>query len=181
MRNTRSFCIVFLSIIVTLSSLHANTITQTQKIDSLLQLLPHASKTEKAHIYSLLSKQYLQLKPHKTIDFAKKGLHLSLTIGNDSLKAINFNTLGNAYDQLGQYDSAIQYQMDALDTYKRMKHPIGQAKTFHKIGVIYWNIEKIGKALEYFNKSMEIYNRLGDKTGISKNMNSIASIFLRNL
>ncbi|MGC9375406.1 MAG: tetratricopeptide repeat-containing sensor histidine kinase, partial [Bacteroidales bacterium] len=92
-----------------------------------------------------------------------------------------YNAIGNVYQTISDYDSALKYFLDALKIYKKYNNQRGISMSYNNLGIIYQNIGENEKALDYYLKALEIdvknnfyqgqasaYNNLGtayDKKG----------------
>lgn len=94
----------------------------------------------------------------------------------------SYNLLGIVYNELGEYDKAIEYQNKALATVDAKTTPIefqSKATSLNNIGFIYQNSNKHKQAIPYFQKGLEqkmelilykptVYAMLLDNLGYSR-------------
>ena len=73
--------------------------------------------------------------------------------------ATSYNNIGGVYDNLGDYDKALEYYSKALAICEKVlgpEHP-STATAYDNIGGIYYSQGDYDKALEYFSKALVIY------------------------
>lgn len=89
-----------------------------------------------------------------------------------------FNLLGSIYNELEDYDKAIEYHNNALATIDEKTFPVefqSRATSLNNIGVVYQNLNQYKKAISYFQKGLE------QKTDIIKFKPSLYALLLGNL
>jgi PAS domain S-box-containing protein len=147
----------------------------TEKLDSLLLKVQENKEYEPA-VLEGLAQRYLEIDPQRAIKYARKYLSV---YKNDSAvhKNLILSLMGEAYNQLGKYDSSLTYYYKCLSSYKADEKNKEKAKIYHKMGVVYYNLKNDEKAIDYFKKSLEMNVEVSDTVGISKSLNSIASIY----
>ncbi len=80
------------------------------------------------------------------------------TNGQDDTTASSYNNIGIVYDNLGDYDKALEYHNKALEIFKDVlgeNHP-DTASSYNNIGIVYDELGDYDKALEFKNKALEI-------------------------
>lgn len=87
------------------------------------------------------------------------------------------NNISNLYQELGDWDNALQYQEQALDLKKNLGVPRAIAFSLHNLGVIQKNRHNYGLALSLFEQSLAIKDTL-QKGNLerSKTINNIGNI-----
>ncbi len=63
---------------------------------------------------------------------------------------------GAAYESLGNYEQAFQYQLKALGSRERMKDSLGIAESLYKIGSLYFHHKKYEDALRNYKDALSI-------------------------
>ena len=88
------------------------------------------------------------------------------TNGQNETTADAYNNIGVVYNDLGDYDKALEHHNKALEIQKDVlgeKHR-DTASSYNNIGCVYDNMGDYDKALEYHNKALEITKEvLGEK------------------
>lgn len=87
------------------------------------------------------------------------------------------NNIGIMYDNLGEYNKAVEYLMLSLDGHIKNNNKEGIASAFLNIGLSYFRQENYEKALEYYNESLKYRFELNDKAGQALCYNNIGIIF----
>ena len=101
-----------------------------------------------------------------TYSYYKEALEVDLrfiqlseeTNGQNETTAKAYNCLGCDYDDLGDYDKALEYHNKALEIRKDVlgeNHP-DTADSYSNLGIVYKNLGNYDKALGYHNKALEI-------------------------
>lgn len=80
------------------------------------------------------------------------------TNGQNEATADAYNNIGVVYDDLGEYDKALEYYNKALEISKEVlgENHRDTAASYNNIGVVYGKLGDSDKALEYFIKALEI-------------------------
>lgn len=84
------------------------------------------------------------------------------TNGQNETTAMSYNNIGAIYDDLGDYDKALEFHNKALEIRKDVleeNHP-DTAASYNNIGIVYDELGDYDKALEYHNKALEIFEEV---------------------
>ncbi|MFC5471584.1 tetratricopeptide repeat protein [Cohnella suwonensis] len=83
---------------------------------------------------------------------------------SEVMLAHNFNELAYAYENLGDYSSALSHYMNALNIDLKLHtlNPVNLAKSYNNIAVLYQQMGKYKEALAAFQKSLHLYSNLND-------------------
>ena len=73
-----------------------------------------------------------------------------------------YTNLGNAYQSLGDYGKAIEYNEKSLEIFKDIGDRAGESSCYTNLGNAYDSLGDYGKAIEYHEKSLEIKKDIGD-------------------
>ena len=87
------------------------------------------------------------------------------------------NNIGIIYDDMKQYEMAIEYYINSHDIYKEISNSNGVADASNNIGVAYKNQKKYDEALKYLEESLASYKITGRKKGIAATLNNIATVY----
>ena len=122
----------------------------------------------------------------------KKELFNSLPTGKDSewIKhgiANSLINLGEVNRLQGNYDKAIDYDLQSLQNYEQLKESsfkalarsgqIGISNCWNNIAIIYYYQRNYEKTLDYFFQSIKIKEKLGNKRLIAENLGNIGVIY----
>ncbi len=101
----------------------------------------------------------------------KNALLISQELGIERRTASNYTNLGNAFENLGRYDSAIIYATKAIEIKLALGDSVSAAGTMGNIGLVYHNINNPTKAMEYHRTALEIMGEDNRRArGIFNNM-----------
>lgn len=108
--------------------------------------------------FRLLVEMYLALLP------APGDTRLQLVSQPQAHGAILGN-LGNAYDSLGDYRKAIEFQQKSLAIAQELGDRLGEGTVYGNLGNAYYSLGDYPKAIEFYQKSLAIAQELGDRLG----------------
>jgi tetratricopeptide (TPR) repeat protein len=152
--------------------------SQQLKIDSLNNLLRTSKPdTNRVNLYYYLSDSFYDTDPHKSIEYAKKGLSLSGDIRFNHGMSICLSAIGLAYYQLGDFDSSLFYFKKRFKIVSDMDDKMGIATTYDNLGVICIHFGKIDSALTFRKMANEIYISLNKKNNLAGGYNWIGNIY----
>jgi signal transduction histidine kinase len=92
--------------------------------------------------------------------------NLSQMKKEDESKAGSLLNIGNTYNQMGDYSTAMMYHLKSLALFEKIGNKRGQSFCLHSLGNDYYSLKQIGKAQEYFQRSLEMKTTLQDKRGM---------------
>jgi tetratricopeptide (TPR) repeat protein len=87
--------------------------------------------------------------------------------------------LGVAYENIHQYDKALEHFALSLDYREKAGYKRGQAATLSNIGDVYRALNQMDKALQAQQKAIRIAREIGDKKGESAYLVSLGMIYER--
>jgi tetratricopeptide (TPR) repeat protein len=152
--------------------------SQQLKIDSLNKLLGTSNPdTNRVNLYYYLSDSFYDSDPHKSIDYAKKGLSLSGDIGFKHGMSICLSAIGLAYYQLGDFDSSLFYFKRRYKLVNDIGDRMGIATACDNLGVIFFHYGKIDSALAFRNRANEIYISLNKKNNLAGGYTWVGNIY----
>ncbi len=165
--------------------------SQDKKADSLLNVLKRARQdTAKVNTCYALSIHYAATDPDTAVFYAKKGLALSLALGNRNSAGNGYLAIGSARANQGEYDQAQVSFNKALVEYNLALKSIGkdinakqlvlkqQAKTYNNLGVLFDSQGNYPEALKNYNVSLKIRFQIHDATGIGDSYNNIGNVYM---
>ncbi len=118
------------------------------------------------------------------LDYNQEALELAESIENPSTgvkRSINvsLNSIGNIYQNLEQYDLAIEQFSRSLYLETELNNLSGMAVNYHNIGECLEAQNKLDKALESFRTALALYEEINSEKGIAVCQNSIAQIYIK--
>ena len=92
----------------------------------------------------------------------RKALAINKSINDSSSIAVNYNGLGDTYNNMNKPDSALVNFLKARYLFRKIKKKAYEAITLANIAAIYPNYpDSLAKAMDYFNLAWEIFKELG--------------------
>lgn len=88
-----------------------------------------------------------------------------------------YNSKGYLFDDIGNYELALDYYTKSLKINEKIHDTIGISKAYNNIGTIYMVQKKYLIAKDYFFKSLTIKKLLGDELQLSIAYNNIGGLF----
>lgn len=124
--------------------------------EALRLALKYKDKPMEAKIYDAIGTFYHDMgDAEKAVEFHKKGIQLYFQLPNSEIG------LGNAYLNIarvfvstGDYDTALEYDLNALKLFKSVSYNSGMPKLYNNIGLVYMLNENYDSSIYYNNKSL---------------------------
>ena len=76
---------------------------------------------------------------------------------------ITLGNLGKAYNSLGQYQKAIEYQQQALVIKREVNDQAGEGYTLNDLGNTYQLLKQYDEALDYYQQALTINREVKDR------------------
>ena len=165
-------------IALTLSASAANA-QDMHNIDSLKSRLNTAGDTVKISTMLALMKHYSRIDSDSALQYGKKALGLSQSIGYSRGIALSLSDIGRVYNMNGKIKQALAYYKKALAIRKQIGNQSEIAGSLNNIGAVYFNLADYPEALKYFLQSLAIRKSLGNQSDISASLNNIGSIYMK--
>jgi len=94
-----------------------------------------------------------------------------------SIEADALAGLGTAYKGLAQYSKAIEFQEQALLTYRKVGGVRGEGNALRGLGAIYASLGQYSRAIEFQGQALAIYRKIGDAGGEGHALRSLGAIY----
>jgi tetratricopeptide (TPR) repeat protein len=101
--------------------------------------------------------------PQKAFQYGKICEEQAMAIHSKKLTAKAYNLLGVLYYLKGDYKTAANYHLQALELRKKIGDVLGTANSLTNMGNIYVDMKMFALAEDCHLKALEIYNQLKDK------------------
>ena len=88
-----------------------------------------------------------------------------------------YGDLGSIVDDLGEWDTAVQYYEKSLEIKEKMGDIHGMAMTYGNLGLVYYSKGEWDTAVEYYEKSLEISEKIGDIHGMGTTYGNLGSVY----
>jgi CHAT domain-containing protein/Tfp pilus assembly protein PilF len=98
------------------------------------------------------------------------------TAGDVYEEALTQQSIGAAYQDLGEKQKALEYFNQALSLERAVGDHAGEATSLNNIGMVYSALGEQQKALEYFQRALAISRAVRNRAGESENLNNIGSV-----
>jgi predicted ATPase len=95
---------------------------------------------------------------------------------NSSEEALALETIGQAYQRKGEYETAIKHHEKVMEIYQKVGNQKGIASSFQNLGMVFLDRGEHDKALKNFNNGLKIYEQLNDTQGIQNCYNNIGAL-----
>ena len=80
--------------------------------------------------------------------------------GEDIIAAKIYNTVGNLYMSVAEYDEALENFQTALDIYREHKDEVGTSDALYNLGVAQINLEQWQEAVKTCQAAMKLFQKL---------------------
>lgn len=115
--------------------------------------------------------------PKKSLNVAFSANAMANASGNKRLIAYSFNTIGSAYNYIGNNDSSIYYHELALPIQESIHDELGMGRSLTNIGIAYTSNGLNDKAIKCFLEAEQKFIKVKFDVGLSKLYNSMGSLF----
>jgi len=95
----------------------------------------------------------------------RTALAAATRLGDIAGQAVSRRLLATAYDDLGDYEQALDYYMTSLELYQRLGDCCGEARALAGLGMLAARQGRHGDALSYDEQSLRLYRAAGHKAG----------------
>ncbi len=152
---------------------------QTHTIDSLLTVLQTEKEdTNKVNNLNMLTSKLLKISKYDTsLICANTTKELAEKIGFKRGLASALLNIGVAYDYMGKYPTAMEYEFKALAIAKEIGDKTGESRVLGDIGELYGEQGDFTKALEWEMKALDADKEIGLNHSISADYGNIGIIY----
>ena len=95
----------------------------------------------------------------------RTALAAATRLGDMTGQAVARRLLATAYDDLGDFEQALDHYLTSLELYRRLGDCCGEARTLAGLGVLAARQGRHRDALDYDEQSLRLYRTAGDKAG----------------
>lgn len=168
-------------LLLVVSSFCSGLISQNEKhlIDSLEtvfknSVVPDSIKMKTAYELAL---KYLDSDNEKTILYTEKTIFLADKVKNNKFKGEALSLQGVVYKNKGEYKTAIEKHLQALQIKEEQNDTTGRAIAYNDIGILYKQMKNLPKALECYRQSNKLLRLVGRMNGVSLTYGNIGTIY----
>jgi putative nucleotidyltransferase with HDIG domain len=147
--------------VTTSTNPHIQKEVETERLNELLQLAESLSQTE----------------PREALIPAIEATQLARALKNKALLARSLTCLGLSNYYLSEYNSALEYMLEAIDLTIELQDLITRGECERICGSIYLSQGRFSEALERFEVSLELSQQTQQLDNVSSALNNIAIIY----
>jgi two-component system, NarL family, sensor kinase len=168
--------VFFLFLFLFIQSVNAQ---QQTLADSLIKYvsthqLPDTTKTK---LYGDISWELMAADIDRSLDYAKKALLLSKATKRKRDQMQAESDLGNVYNRLGVYDSALIHYFTGIELSEELKLPEKRAGIYSNAATVYMRQNKFKEALDIYFKSLKIFEAAKDSGKQANVLSNIGNIY----
>lgn len=143
---------------------------QGRSVDTMELELATASGSERIDILINLSDSFLNLHPHKSIEFATEAQELASAAEDLQRQGSSLFQLASAYRVQGDNAKALDYFFQSLAIVQQLNDISSIAKNLNQIGQLYRYMGNYSDAMDYHLEALRLYEELGNKSGIATSL-----------
>jgi len=125
----------------------------------------------------LLLKEWKAESSRKAIDKLQESLALWRAAGDRREEALTFKRIGDAYQPLGEYRSALNYYLQALSINRNIKDRRGEGETLNDLSFVYLTLGDNPKALSLCSQALRLSRITGSRRGEAQALNNFGEIY----
>ena len=103
--------------------------------------------------------------PREQIRWGEAALGIARSLKDRSTEAILLSNLGMAYEDTGEHQRALDYQVMALQIAREIGARDIEETTLGNLGAAYWSLKQNNRALECYQQQLVIARQVGDRRG----------------
>jgi two-component system, NarL family, sensor kinase len=169
---------VFITIVAVCFSANYISAQESIVIDSLKTLISKEKDDSlRAVRHNNLAFEYRLVSVDSMMTHAKKSLSFAQKLNIDILLAESYNTLGLAYQILGDNESALEWFDKMLSNPYTRKDSMLMSKAYNNMGITFKNLGQYEKSIDYYLIGLSIDNALKDSSAIALKHLNIAQIY----
>ncbi|MBW4673200.1 MAG: CHAT domain-containing protein [Desmonostoc geniculatum HA4340-LM1] len=113
----------------------------------------------------------------QALEKLQEALKLWQQVDDKRWEANTLNTIGSAYDDLGEKQQALKYYNQALPISRAVLERRGEATILNNIGGVYSDLGEKQEALKYYNQALLIFRAIEDRKSEATTLKNIGSIY----
>jgi class 3 adenylate cyclase len=143
---------------ITLFYAQAQPLGQKRYIDSLLQLADNklVNDTLRIAYYNHGAKYYLNINPSFGLQIINKSVSLSTKLGDKAGLARAYDLNGSYFDNLGDYNKALELKFKALKLAENTDNPVLLANIYNNIGVIFFRQKNYLQSVKFYREAYNV-------------------------
>lgn len=155
------------------------TLSAQNDIDSLQYILDNynSADTVRVNLLNQIGFEYWIVDPVKSDEYGSQALALAQQLEYDRGQAFAYRVIGVANWTRGNYEVGLIELLKALNLYKDIGDPLGEANSNLNIGLIYSDQLNYSRALQYFMGAITIYETLERSDRIATTYNKVGEVY----
>ncbi len=172
--------VLFLSVIVCNFFLF---FTLSAKTNSRIDSLRNVITTDNVHDTLLfgahfnLSWELKSVQPARALEHGREALRLAEKLKRKDRIADALSHIGVIYWQMGSFNMALDYHLEANSIYTQIQNTVGIARSFTNIGIIFADQSHYEKSLDYYFKALTLYEENDNSSGMAAVLNNIGMVY----
>ena len=150
---------------------------QSDRMDSLLSLLPRVDEKEKAGVLISLADLLFIDDPQASLEYSEQARELAIEHDDDKSLARSLELIGFAHFYLYDYHSAIGYLERSLQKYKDTGDKDKQVELVKNIGLCYLQLSEFKKAMEHLQLAAGSFRELDESEKLADTYINLGLVF----
>jgi len=147
-----------------------------QSIDSLKDELSRTKGDNRILTLISLSEAYRNIHFADCIDYGMIAIDEARLLGDVSLEAKAYKSLGISAYYKGEFDKSISFYQSSMELYERIEDKAGVAACLNNIGIVFEEKADFESASEYYTKSFEQEKLMNNQEGMAISLISLGNI-----
>ena len=156
-------------------SLTINSYGEASIKDSLINQLENSDELNKIKILEELS-ELSDISLGRRVEYLVQAVDMAEEVNNPLAKANALYLLGQKYQQIGDFSTALKVSLESLTIYDGNKKDFESGNLLSLIGAIYFYLEDFEMSLKHLEKALEIRRKIGDDLQISHALSNVGNV-----
>jgi signal transduction histidine kinase/Tfp pilus assembly protein PilF len=147
--------------------------------DSLLKIIESEDSPDTLlfEAYYRLSWELKSTVPLQALEYANDALRIAEKLNNQTRIADALSYIGVIYWQMGNFNMALVYHLEANSIYTEIKDQIGIARSNTNLGIIFSSQSYYDRALDHYFKALMLYEENDNQRGMAAVLNNIGMVY----
>ncbi len=117
-------------------------------------------------LYELGTLFFYNKNPEEALSYYQKSMAVSTSLNDPKILFSCLGAIGSAYEELGNLDAALNYNLQSLDIARKMGQKLPEAYALHNIGTVSIKQKLYNQASIYLNASLALKRQIDDVWGM---------------
>jgi two-component system, NarL family, sensor histidine kinase UhpB len=175
-------CLRFFSIPLVLCGFYFSSWSQTQKIDSLKQIISFGKKNlDEANTFNRLADEYIRHDVTKAKNYIYQAIYLANVLENERSLSTSYSQMVTLFHNLGNVDSAFFY----LNTLKNLANQsvgpdtdVIKANYFSTAGLYYKKSGNLNQAIPFYKAAITLAEKTGNKLSVAGQFFNLGNTYM---